>query len=251
MKVKSIGLFVAALVSVLLLSAWTNNQPTSQELRLITVSGDADVRVVPDEVILTLGVETWDKDLEAAKSQNDKRVRQVLSLAKKYGIQPQHIQTEHISIEPRYYDDYEQREFIGFFVRKTIVVTLKDISKFEALLTDVLEGGVNYVHGVQFRTTSLRKYKDEARDLAIKAAHEKAVALAGALGQEIGVPHTIQEVQGGWWSGYNSWWGSRWGGGMAQNVIQEIGGSSSAGEGSLALGQITVNARVMVSFELK
>lgn len=251
MNLKPTTLFMAAVVVILILAAWTNNQPSAQESRLITVTGDADVLVIPDEVLLTLGIETQDKELETAKRKNDERVKQVLALTQAYGIQPQHIQTDHISIEPRYHNNYEQREFIGFFVRKTIVITLKDISKFETLLADVLDNGANYVHGIQFRTTDLRKHKDEARDLAIKAAQEKAVALAGALGQEIGVPHTIQEVQGGWWSSYNAWWGSRWGGGMAQNVIQEVSGNALTGAESIAPGQITVNAKITVSFELK
>ncbi|MCL7971773.1 MAG: hypothetical protein M8866_06735, partial [marine benthic group bacterium] len=39
---------------------------TAQEEGRITVAGEADVRVVPDEVVLTLGVETDDLDLQAA-----------------------------------------------------------------------------------------------------------------------------------------------------------------------------------------
>lgn len=251
MKVESIGLLVVVLISVFLLAAWKGDEPAPQEPRLITVTGDAEVRIVPDEVIITLGVETWNEDLSLAKRQNDERVGQVLALAKEYGIQSHHIQTDHISIEPRYHDNYEKRGFIGFFVRKTIVITLRDISKFEDLLTGVLENGVTHVHGIQFRTTELRKYRDEARALAIRAAREKAVALAGELGQEIGEPHMIREDHVGWWSWYNSWWGLRWGRGVAQNVIQEVGGSALGAEGSIALGQITVNARVTVSFELQ
>jgi uncharacterized protein YggE len=37
---------------------------------------------------------------------------------------------------------------------------------------------------------------------------------------------------------------------MSQNVIQETGGTAWAGESSVAPGQIDVNARVTVSFEL-
>jgi uncharacterized protein YggE len=248
MNWKPVTLLAAALVATFALSGWTNDQLQPRQPGTITVTGDADVRVVPDEVIITLGVETWNEDLGAAKAQNDERVSQVLALAQNYGIQPQHIQTEHISIEPRYEDDYEKRGFIGFFVRKTIVITLKDISKFDDVLTDVLQDGVNYVHGVEFRTTQLRKYRDEARALAIQAAREKAVAMAGALDQQVGQPQSIYEDHSRWWSWYNWWWGPRWNGGMAQNVIQEVGGGSQPQDGSLAPGQITVNARVTVTF---
>ncbi len=256
MNTKLITTLILALILVLALSAWTGQiaqqVETSGEPGLITVTGDAEVRVVPDEVILTLGVETWDKELRIAKRQNDERVKAVLALARLAGIESRHIQTDLISLEPRYQDGYERENLIGYFVRKTIVITLKDISQFEDLLTGLLEADVNYIHGIQFRTTELRQHRDQARALAIKAAREKAEALAGELEEQVGKPRTIREDQAGWWSGYGAWWGSRWFGGPAQNVIQEVGGNDLAGsDGALAPGQITVRARVTVTFELE
>lgn len=221
------------------------------EPRLITVSGEADVKVIPDEVVLTLGVETSDKQLRAAKSLNDERVAKVMAAAEKLGVTTKEIQTDHISIEPRYRDTYEQRDFVGYFVRQTIVITLKDISRFEDLLTDVLDAGANYVHGIQFRTTELRKHKDAARTLAIRAAREKAVAMAAELDQKVGEPYAINEEQSGWWSGYGAGWGSAGALGMTQNVVQNAGGESVVTEGTLAPGQISVTARVTVSFALE
>ena len=173
-----------------------------------------------------------------------------MAAAEKLGVPAKHIQTDHISIEPRYRDSYEQRDFVGFFVRQTIVITLKDITRFEDLLTDVLDAGANYVHGIQFRTTELRKHKDEARALAIRAAREKAVALAAELGQKVGEPYAIREEQSGWWSGYG-WWGSTGNFGMTQNVVQNTGEAPTTTEGALAPGQISVTARVTVSFSLE
>jgi uncharacterized protein YggE len=106
------------------------------------------------------------------------------------------------------------------------------------------------VHGIQFRTTELRKHRDEARALAVTAAREKAEALAGELEQTVGHPTSIREEHSSWWSGYNAWWGSRRGDMMAQNVIQELGGAAMTGEGTVAPGQISVSARVSVTFEL-
>lgn len=249
---KTVAIAAVALVLILMLAAWAEDDSVPQGARLITVTGDAEVRVVPDEVILSLGVETWDKNMDKAKRQNDEIVAAVLALTDDYGIDPEHVKTDYVSIEPRYRNGYyEPSDFIGFFVHKTIVITLRDLSKFEGLLADALEVGVNYVHGIEFRTTELRQHRDEARALAIRAAKEKAEALAGELDQQVGEPTMIQEVQSGWWSGYNAWWGSRWGGGaMAQNVIQEVGGGALTGESSVAPGQINVNARVSVTFEL-
>ena len=250
-RLGAVAIASTALLAVLLLAAWTDNQPSSQEPRRITVTGEAQVRVVPDEVILTLGVETWDKNLNVAKNRNDEIVKRVLKLAGQYGIEPEHVQTDFLGVEPRYRDGYyEERDFIGYFVHKTIVITLRDLSRFEDLLSAALQAGVNYVHGIDFRTTELRQHRDQARALAIKAAKEKAVALSGELGQQVGDPLTIQEEQSGWWSSYGAWWGTRWGTSMTQNVIQEAGGASALADSSVAPGQIDVTARVTVSFEL-
>jgi uncharacterized protein YggE len=246
-----IGVIGVTAVLILVLSAWTDAQPLSQEPRVITVTGDAEVRVVPDEVILTLGVETWDKNLDKAKKQNDEIIGRVLALAVDHGVAPEHVQTDYVSIEPRYRNGYyEERDFIGYFVRKTIVITLRDLARFEGLLADTLDAGVNYVQGIEFRTTELRKYRDEARALAINAAREKATALAEELGQKVGDPQTIREEHSGWWSPYSSWWRGMWGTAMTQNVIQEVDTPSLATGDSVAPGQINVNAQVSVTFEL-
>ena len=52
-------------------AAQTAPPPDRVEPRLVTVTGEAVVEVVPDEVVLTLGVESADKQLRLARSLND------------------------------------------------------------------------------------------------------------------------------------------------------------------------------------
>jgi uncharacterized protein YggE len=219
--------------------------------RSITVSGEAEVRVVPDEVVLTLGVQTSDRNLEVAKAENDQRVEAILNAARSHGIPPERIQTEFLQIEPRYRDAYEAFDFIGYFVQKTVVIRLRDIGRFETLLGSVLEAGANFVHGIDFRTTELRRHRDQARSLALKAAEEKADAMAAELDQTVGQPRSIREDYYGWWSWYGSWWGSRRGGPMSQNVVQNVGSAPRDLGGPTSPGQLSVTARVTVNFELK
>lgn len=115
----------------------------------------------------------------------------------------------------------------------------------------VLEAGANYVHNVEFRTTELRKSRDQARTLAVQAAREKATALAGDLDQGLGEPLTITEEQSSWRSWYGHGWGSRSGQSMSQNIVVESGSSTLGAEATVAPGQITVDARVSVSFALE
>jgi uncharacterized protein YggE len=219
--------------------------------RTISVTGTAQVMVVPDEVALTLGVETSDLQLVTAKANNDAIVKKVLDITKTMGIDPKNVQTDYMNIQPRYDSNYPKPNFIGYFVQKNIVITLKDVSKFEDLLSQALEAGVNYVHNIDFRTTELRKYRDQARDLALKAAQEKAQAMASTVGQQVGQPLAVREDYNRWYYPWNSWWGGSYGNQMSQNVVQNSGQTAPDSEDSLALGQIAVSASVSVDFELK
>ena len=223
---------------------------TSPEPRAVTVTGEAEVRVVPDEVRVTAGVETTDSVLLNAKNRNEETVKRVRVAAAAAGVDNKNIQTEYIDIEPRYRDSYDRKEVTNYVVRRSMVVTVRELSKFESILAAVVEAGSNYILGIEFRTTELRKYRDQARLLAVKAAREKATALASELGQQIDRPHVIEEQQDNWFSPFRSWWGGSYAG--SQNVIQNAGPSSSgSAREALAPGQISVSARIKVSFELK
>jgi hypothetical protein len=223
--------------------------PAAQAPGTITVDGRAEIKVVPDEVLLTLGVETDAFDIVAATRANDERIAAIVAAAQKAGVPRDHVRTEYLQIEPRWREQADRRVFLGYFARRSLSITLRDLSAFDALLSSVLAAGANYVHGVEFRTTQLRRYRDEARRLAIVAAREKAQGLSAALGQGIGAAVRIQEGGSGWWSPYSHWWGSRGGGAQFQNVVQETGQPSADSEGVVP-GQISVTASVNVTFEL-
>jgi uncharacterized protein YggE len=217
--------------------------------RTIAVNGNAEIRVAPDEVILTLGVETNALDIAAARADNDRRVKAVVQAARAQGVPAELVKTDFLDIQPHYRDDDARRGFLGYVVRRSLVITVRDVPKFEPLLSAVLAAGANYVHGIEFRTTELRKHRDEARRLALKAAREKADAMAAALGATVGAPLTIQEGYSGWSSPYGTWWGARYGAMMSQNVVQE-GARGGASDEAMVPGQISVTATVSVTFEL-
>lgn len=217
--------------------------PSTGEPRLITVTGDADVHVIPDEVFFTLSVESRDKDIVTAKTTNDRRVANIFSVATASGIDPKRIQTDLASIEPTFDYHSGRPELVDYVARKTLVICLTEVSRYEDVLTKLLAAGANYVHGVEFRTTELRKYRDQARTIALHAAQDKAAAMARDLGLRVGRAHAISEVQEGSWGMY-----SRNVYGAAQNAVQN---ASAGSESAPVVGQITVNAKVNVSFELE
>ena len=247
------------LTAILILTAMCSIQAQQTQMfddrPKITVNGEAVVKVQPDEIIITFGIETWDKNIMIAKQENNKIMKKAVAVIKEAGIRDKDIQTDYLSIEPRYDDNYEKKNFIGYFVRNTFVVTLAELDKVENLVTGLLQSGVNYIHNINFQTTEFKKYREQARELALNAAKEKAEKMASALGQIIGDPIQINEGYSGsnWWS-YSSWNG--WGYGsrsnyMSQNVMQNIESGSGEISETIALGKISIKANVTVTFELK
>jgi uncharacterized protein YggE len=210
------------------------------EPRLITVTGEAEVLVVPDEVVFDLTVQSLNKELRLAKAQTDERLKKLIDLTRRYNVAPKDVQTDYIKLEPRYRGNDESRLFLGYSVRKDLVFTLRDVSRAEEMLSEVLESGITRINGVRFQTSQMRKYRDQARGLAIRAAQEKATALTAEIGQKIGKAYSIEEESQSRVL-------------YAQNVMSNVagvGGDSADSEGTLSLGQIKVTARVTVRFEL-
>lgn len=209
---------------------------------LVTVSGQAEVMVVPDEVAFRLRAVTIDKDLVTAQNRNDEVVKKVLALARSYQIPPTLVQTGYINLDEKYSDEEATRKpavFLGYEMTKRIVIVLRDVTRAEAMLADIFKTGVTRIEAVEFRSTQTRKHKDQARALAIKAAQEKATALAREIGQSIGKAHLIVEEGMSPYTNFTS------------NTVRGVVGDFSDSDQTIALGQISITAKVLVSFELK
>jgi uncharacterized protein len=216
----------------------------------IGVTGEAEIRVVPDEAVLSFGVETFNRDLSVARTENDDRVARAIAAARRQSVASEHIQTDYISISPMYENGNIARGLLGYVVRKTIVVRLRTLDRFDELLTAALQAGVTHVHSVDFQTTKLREQRDRARVLAVQAAREKATLLAREAGRRLGAVTTIGEAAYGYGSSYGSWWNGRYGG-VAQNVMQSFGGAPLTSDTALAPGQLSIRVNVHISFALE
>lgn len=220
--------------------------------RSVTVSGEAEVKVVPDEVVLSFGVESHDKSLVEVKRMNDARVKDIVNGLLAQNVMNKDIKTDYINLQPEY--QYSASSFgrgagtfIDYSERTAFVVTLRDITKYEAVITALLQSGTESINSVSFRTSETRKFKDEARTLAMKAAREKAEALAAVLGEQIGRVRDIHEGQENTYGGF-----------LLQrnvnaqvNAFQNSAGAGDASDSSLAPGTLSIRANVTVTFDLK
>lgn len=243
MRLKIFGLLTAFLF--LAFSTPAQNIDTSKT-PTIQVTGTAEIQVVPDTVTLSFTISKKNISVAAAKKENDETVDKVTSLAKRFAIAATDVKTDYIRVKEATkrvkvqgsIDNYEEISD-GYLVNRNLVIKLRDISKFETFLTSLLDAGVDDVDSVVFTSSELRKYKDQARAQAIRAAREKADAITKEIGQSIGKAVSIEEKD---IDGYRSPYAN-----ISSNSFAIDGDEINEDE---AVGTISVKAQVEVRFLL-
>lgn len=220
--------------------------------RSVRVSGAAVVYVIPDRALLQLGVQSNGATPDAVRSNNAQDIQKVIRAISALGVESKDIATDYYIVYP-VYEDYNSLMIKGYRIDNTVSITLRDVNLVDDVLVAALQAGANEVQDVQFYSSELRKFRDQARTLAMTAAGEKAQALAEAAGAQAGCILTISENT--WSQYYGSWRGGRetalWAQNVAQNASPSQGESTQMDDSPITLGQIAIRAEVDASYSLK
>ncbi len=204
---------------------------------LVNVTGEGTVKVVPDGVDIKVSVQTQGKEARNVKSENDETIDKVIKFLRSQGIDSKYIKTEYINLNKNY--DYNSKTY-NYNASQTLSIILKDLSTYEAIMTGLLNSGINRIDAVQFTSSKMETLEAEARIKAIKNAKEKAQAYANALDQSIGKAVQISE-QGSQAPQPPMY--------KARMMSMEM--DSSGGGETIAPGELTIRTKIAVSFELK
>jgi uncharacterized protein YggE len=174
---------------------------------VIEVTGKAEIAVEPDSATISVDFTKLDKNLEAARKANEDGVSKMLGIAKKFEIPTRDVRTNNISVSMKYtsvrdrqkpiYDDDDNevgiREFQGYEVSRSVTIKLTKLEQFDAIFNEILATQPTEIDSVAFETSRLIELREKAREMAMKAAHEKAKAMTRAIGQTVGKALRINE----------------------------------------------------------
>ena len=218
----------------------------------LSVTGAAAIQVQPDLATIHIGVETFATTPGASKERNSDLIRAIRAKVIAAGVADKDIQTDHYVIYPKF-RDWSEHAISGYDTYNSVVITVRDVPRFEDVLVGALEGGATTVYGVEFSVhpDRLVELRTRARDLAVKAALDKADKLAGAAGAAVSHITSLNEDISAYYSysGWGRYWGyGNSGAGQYQNVVQvESGGLGDMDGSSISLGQVVVRAKVTMS----
>ena len=162
----------------------------AQEAGRIVVNGHGVVETVPDMATISMGVVSEAKTAGDAMAKNSDAVAAVLKQLAGAGIESRDIQTNNLSLSPRWNNGGSMSkappQIVGFIATNTVSVRVRDLAQLGVVLDAVVQNGANSFHGLSFGLQDMEPAQNEARVAAIKDAMAKAQLYATAAGVELG-----------------------------------------------------------------
>lgn len=227
-------------IFILIMAATTAFAQEVKQVPQISVSGEGKIKVIPDEALITISIEKTAKEAIDAKKQNDEVADQVLKLIKKKGISTTDFITQNVSLYKNY--DYNSKKH-NYIASQTIVIQLKDLTKYDDLMADLVETGINGIQGVEFKSSKIKSLEQQARKNAMLDAKQKAEDFVSVLnGQKVGKAILISD------NSFTNYPQPVYAASMMKAAYAE---DYAAPKETLAIGEIEIVCNVSVSFILE
>jgi uncharacterized protein YggE len=174
-------------------AAWAQSEASSD--RLVTVTGEGVVRVIPDQATVRFGIATRNDDPEEARRQNAETARETMNAVRELGIDERKLRLETLQLQPvREYDPETRRpEDKGFEALRDLVVELEDLELLPTLISQIIQKGANRLNGVTYGLKDRETIRDQALVEAVTRARHKATLMASTLGGELGPVRRLNE----------------------------------------------------------
>lgn len=155
---------------------------STQKQSTFDVSGMGKVVVVPDEAVVSMGVQEQGRNLKQVQEMVNKKMTDLSKSLKELGISDKDIKTTGFN----YYPDWQDK---GLFVaHATMSVVIKDMDNVSNVMDLVGALGLDNVSGPTFGLSDelMNKSVKEARAMAIDKAKSKGEELASLAGMKLG-----------------------------------------------------------------
>ena len=164
----------------------------------IRVTGTATIEKAPDIAIARIGVQTYNKEVEPAVADNNKKTDAVITALLGHGVEEKDIQTTSFNVYPERDYNKNPAEIIGYRVDNVVSVILRNLDSIGESLQAAIEAGANNINGLSFTLDDPEPLKQEARVKAIEDARQRAETMAEAAEIEVGKVISINELSSGY-----------------------------------------------------
>ncbi|MFN8360469.1 MAG: SIMPL domain-containing protein [Candidatus Kapaibacterium sp.] len=171
-----------------------NSTPKQKKIR---VAGEGKIRVMPNQVTLTINVSfTKPKMVEAVRTTQE-TVDSVLAILSNFGRKNLDIKTSSISANKDYEYSGNANKFIGYQAQQSIDFVLNDIDKFTEVTGKLLETRISSISHLQFSHSQADSLLREADLIAYDDALKSASKLCSRANVKLGKLLFISNIDSG------------------------------------------------------
>jgi len=176
-------------ITAIVMSLKTNNQDR------FSVVGSGTVYAKADIANIEVGLKTATKKTAAeATTESTDKMNKITAELTKLNIADKDIKTSNYTLSPVYnWTNTKGQELVGYEVTQTLSLKIRDLSKIGDVIAKTTEQGANQVGNISFTIDDEFALKNQARELAISKAKEKAILIANQSGMKLGEVKSVYE----------------------------------------------------------
>ncbi len=188
-------LIIVAVAAIVITALWKAKESNQQDR--FSITGTGTVYAKADIANLQVGLRTGTKATPAlATSESTKKMNDVVAVLKDLGVEEKDIKTTGYSLNPVYnYTNQRGQELVGYEVTQNLTLKIRDLAKIGDIIAKTTEKGANQIGGINFTIDDEFALKNQARELAIEKAKEKAELIAKQSGMKLGEVKSVYESQ--------------------------------------------------------
>lgn len=160
---------------------------------MVNVSGQGEVKAMPDIAYVNLGVEARKPSLAEARAEVTAAVERLLALTRELKIDPKLVDASQMQVQPdyRWNERDSTRVLLGYVVGRQLQVELRDLDKLGTLLERAVSAGANQIGGARLDSSRRKELEREALVKAVEDARQDAETLARSAGVKLGPVYSL------------------------------------------------------------
>lgn len=171
-------------------------EESTETQRSITVAGSGTVAMTPDTARVNVGVEATGANLTEVFENANEQMDSVFQAVEEFGIPDDQVEMTQFSIFVERNRESESNEITGYTVRNSAEITVSEIDRLPDLIATTVDAGANQVGNIRFTIEDRGSLIEDARELAMDDARQRAEHLAELAGVTLGSPMSIIETSG-------------------------------------------------------
>jgi uncharacterized protein len=236
---------VVAVAAIVLTSLWVVSTK-NQNIDRFSVSASGSIYAKPDIANIQIGFQTAPEKTPAdATEEATEKINNIIGELKKLDIEAKDIKTSNYNLYPEYTYRDGLKNLKGYIVSQNISIKIRDLETIGEAIAKTTEQGANQIGSINFTIDDEYELKNEARELAIEKAKEKAGIISDQTGMKLGRVVNVYETQNTYYPDPMRYSNAKM---MYSDESMAMGGIDAP---SIEAGQNEVRVEVTMTYEIK